>query len=227
MSRGGVSAMAGKRLLRLRVARLAKSTATLLLVVCQAVSGQVPQAEKDSRVSSADLTQVSLENLMNVEAPSVSKKEQKMSQVAAAIFVITQEDIHRSGATNISDLLRMVPGMDAAEINSNTWAISAPGFNFQFASKLLVLIDGRAVYTPRGFAWDANAYFVGRLPAQFVASYTRLDTQLTWRVQESVGLSLVEQNLLRDHHLQFNDTFQSVNSSQVKRSAYVKLTWQF
>jgi outer membrane receptor for ferrienterochelin and colicin len=72
----------------------------------------------------------------------------KVSEVAAAIFVITLEDIARSGATNIPDLLRMVPGMDVAQINSNTWAISARGFNFQFASKLLVLIDGRAVYTP-------------------------------------------------------------------------------
>jgi iron complex outermembrane receptor protein len=79
----------------------------------------------------------------------------------------------------------------------------------------------------RGFAWDANAYFVGRLPAQAVASYTRLDTQLTWRLRESVGLSLAGQNLLRDHHVEFNDTFQSVNSSQVKRSAYAKLTLRF
>jgi hypothetical protein len=68
---------------------------------------------------------------------------------------------------------------------------------------------------------------VGRLPAQSVASYTRLDTQLTWRLAESLGLSLVGQNLLRDHHLEFNDAFQSVNSSQVKRSAYAKLTWRF
>jgi outer membrane receptor for ferrienterochelin and colicin len=78
-----------------------------------------------------------------------------------------------------------------------------------------------------GLAWDANAYFVGRPPAQFVASHTRLDTQLTWRLQESVSLSVVGQNLLRDHHVEFNDAFQSVNSSQVKRSAYAKLTWQF
>jgi iron complex outermembrane receptor protein len=78
--------------------------------------------------------------------------------VAAAIFVITPEDIARSGATNIPDLLRMVPGMDVAQINSNTWAISARGLNFQFASKLLVLIDGRAVYTPLfgGVNWDTQ-----------------------------------------------------------------------
>jgi iron complex outermembrane receptor protein len=78
-----------------------------------------------------------------------------------------------------------------------------------------------------GLAWDATAYFVGRLPAQFVASYTRLDTQLTWKLAERVELSLTGQNLLRDHHVEFNDPFQAVNSSQVKRSAYAKLTWQF
>jgi hypothetical protein len=60
-----------------------------------------------------------------------------------------------------------------------------------------------------------------------VASYTRLDTQLTWRLMESVSLSLVGQNLLRDHHVEFNDPFQSVNSSHVKRSAYAKVTLQF
>jgi iron complex outermembrane receptor protein len=72
--------------------------------------------------------------------------------------VITPEDIRQSGATNIPDLLRMVPGMDVAQINSNTWAISARGFNFQFASKLLVLIDGRAVYSPLfgGVNWDTQ-----------------------------------------------------------------------
>src|SRR6202035_1263516 len=103
-------------------------------------------------------SQVSIEDLMNIEVTSVSKKEQKMSQAAAAIFVITQEDIQRSGATNIPDLLRMVPGMDVSQINANTWAISARGFNDQFSNKLLVLIDGRAVYTPLlgGVNWDTQ-----------------------------------------------------------------------
>src|SRR5208282_1838696 len=103
-------------------------------------------------------TQVSIENLMNMEVTSVSKKEQKLSQVAAAIFVITQEDIRSSGALNIPDLLRMVPGLDVAQIDGSTWAISARGFNLQFANKLLVLIDGRAVYTPLfgGVNWDAQ-----------------------------------------------------------------------
>lgn len=101
---------------------------------------------------------MSIENLMNLEVTSASKKEQKLSQVAAPIYVITQEDIRRSGALNIPDLLRMVPGLDVAQINANTWAISARGFNLQFADKLLVLIDGRAVYTPLfgGVNWDTQ-----------------------------------------------------------------------
>src|SRR5271165_1960652 len=105
-----------------------------------------------------DLANQSLEDLMNVEVTSAARKDQKLSDVAAAIFVITPEDIRRSGANNIPDLLRMVPGMDVAQIDSNTWAISARGLNSQFAGKLLVLIDGRAVYTPLfgGVNWDTQ-----------------------------------------------------------------------
>ncbi len=105
-----------------------------------------------------DLTTLKIEDLMNVDVTSASKKEQKLSKVPAAIFVITQEDIHRSGATNIPDLLRMVPGLDVAQINPSTWAISARGFNGEYSNKLLVLIDGRTVYTPifSGVFWDAQ-----------------------------------------------------------------------
>ena len=106
--------------------------------------------------SQADLTKVNIEDLMNIDVTSVSKKDQKLSQVASAIFVITQEDIRRSGATNIPDLLRMVPGMDVAQINANTWAISGRGLNAEFANELLVMVDGREIYTPTtgGVFWD-------------------------------------------------------------------------
>lgn len=106
--------------------------------------------------SGKNLAQASLEDLLNIQVTSVSKKEETLSRAAAAVFVITQEDIRRSGATNIPDLLRMVPGLDVAQINANTWAITARGFNLQFANKLLVLVDGRAVYTPLfgGVYWD-------------------------------------------------------------------------
>jgi iron complex outermembrane receptor protein len=103
-----------------------------------------------------DLTSASLEDLMNMQVTSVSRTSQKVSNVAAAIFVITQEDIHRSGATNIPDLLRIVPGVQVAQVNANKWAISARGLNDLYSNELLVLVDGRTVYTPSfgGVFWD-------------------------------------------------------------------------
>ena len=104
----------------------------------------------------ADLTNLSIEDLMNFKVTSVSKTQQSLSRAASAIFVITPEAIRRSGANNIPDLLRMVPGLDVAQINANTWAVSARGFNAKFSNELLVLMDGRTVYTPTfgGVFWD-------------------------------------------------------------------------
>ena len=121
----------------------------VFIVACEIVQGQA---------SPQDLTQLNLEDLMNIQVTSVSKKEQKISQAASAVFVITSEDIARSGAYNIPDLLRMVPGVEVAQINSSKWAISIRGFNGQYSNKLLVLVDGRTVYTPilSGVFWDAQ-----------------------------------------------------------------------
>ena len=104
----------------------------------------------------ADLKNRSIEDLMNIQVTSVSKREETLSRTAASVFVITQQDIRRSGSTNIPDLLRMVPGMDVAEIDSDTWAISTRGFNEEFSNKLLVMVDGRSVYTPTfaGVFWE-------------------------------------------------------------------------
>jgi iron complex outermembrane receptor protein len=107
--------------------------------------------------SGVDLTAINIEDLMNIKVTSVSKKEQKLSRTATAIFVITGEDIRRSSATNIPDLLRMVPGLNVAQINTSTWEISSRGFNAQYATKLLILIDGRTVYSPLfGVNWDVQ-----------------------------------------------------------------------
>ncbi len=107
-----------------------------------------------------DLTSLSLEDLMDLSITSVSKRPQKMSDAAAAVFVITQEDIRRSGATSIPELLRMVPGVEVARIDASKWAITARGFNGRFANKLLVLFDGRTVYSPlySGVFWDLQNY---------------------------------------------------------------------
>jgi iron complex outermembrane receptor protein len=107
----------------------------------------------------SDLTSLSLEDLMNVEIYSASKKEERVFETPAAVYVITQEDIRRSGATTIPALLRMVPGVISQKFNAHTWDVSARGFNGSiFANKILVLIDGRAVYTTLfgGVFWDVQ-----------------------------------------------------------------------
>ncbi|MDP8990701.1 MAG: TonB-dependent receptor, partial [Acidobacteriota bacterium] len=93
-----------------------------------------------------DLTQFSLEDLMKVQVTSVSRKEQTLARIGASIFVITQDDIRHSGATNVPDLLRIAPGVDVARLDANRWAISIRGFNSILSDKVLVLIDGRSVY---------------------------------------------------------------------------------
>lgn len=105
--------------------------------------------------------EIAPEELFFMEIPIVvtaARKEQSQFETAAATYVITAEDIRRSGATTIPELLRMVPGLDVAHISANKWAISSRGFNGSFATKLLVMIDGRSVYTPlfAGVYWDVQ-----------------------------------------------------------------------
>src|SRR5437667_283469 len=123
------------------------------------VSGVFDQTRK-SLTSSNDLKKLSVEELMGVEVTTVSRRESTVGESPAAVFVITPEDIRRSGATTFPELFRMVPGMDVARIDNNKWAISARGFNDRFNGKLLVQVDGRTVYNPlsSGVYWDAVDY---------------------------------------------------------------------
>jgi iron complex outermembrane receptor protein len=118
----------------------------------------VPQVESDkSKENKPDLTEYSIEDLMNIPVTSF-RRPQLFSQTPAAISVLTQEDIRRSGATSIPEALRLVPGLDVARVDSHQWAISSRGFNDVFANKLLVMMDGRSVYTPlfSGVFWDVQ-----------------------------------------------------------------------
>lgn len=127
----------------------------LFAVLCLGMAGALLSYPA---VASTGLTELSIEELMNIEVTSVTKKPQKLYESAAAIYVITQEDIRRSGMTNIPELLRLVPGLNVAQIGANKWAISSRGFNGLYANKLLVLIDGRTVYSPlfNGVFWDVQ-----------------------------------------------------------------------
>jgi iron complex outermembrane receptor protein len=104
------------------------------------------------------LTRLSLEELGTIEVVSVTKAPEQIRRTPAAVYVLTQEDIRRSGATSIPELLRLVPGVAVARSNSGHWAIGIRGFGDQFSRSMLVLIDGRSVYTPlfAGVYWDVQ-----------------------------------------------------------------------
>ena len=105
---------------------------------------------------------LSLEELMDIEVISVSKQPEKLSETPSAIQVVTGEDIRRSGATSIPEALRLADNLHVAQKNSHDWAISARGFNTDLANKMLVMIDGRTVYTPlfSGVFWDRQDYLL-------------------------------------------------------------------
>ena len=103
-----------------------------------------------------NLADLSIEELMNESVTSVSRKAERLGDAAAAIAVLSQDDLQRSGATTLMEALRLVPGVNVARVNSRSWAVSARGFNSVYSNKLLVLVDGRAVYSPlfAGVFWD-------------------------------------------------------------------------
>lgn len=108
--------------------------------------------------SRADLKRLSLEELMNIEVTSVGRKEQRWKETPAAIYVITQEEIQRSGVTSIPEALRLAPGVEVSRVDANKWSIGVRGFGSRLSRSVLVLIDGRSVYTPlfAGVYWEVQ-----------------------------------------------------------------------
>lgn len=105
-----------------------------------------------------NLGEMTIEQLMQVKVISAGKKEQHLADTAAAVYVITQEEIRRSGVTSVPEALRLAPGVEVARLSGNAWAISVRGFNYRYADKVLVLVDGRTVYSPifSGVFWELN-----------------------------------------------------------------------
>ncbi|HWW87512.1 MAG TPA: TonB-dependent receptor plug domain-containing protein, partial [Vicinamibacterales bacterium] len=128
------------------------TTPTLLLTLVVGVT------DARSQTTQPDLARATLEELLNVEITSASRKEQRADQAPAAVYVITQDDIRRSGITVLPEVFRLVPGMQVAQINSSDWAISVRGFNDLWSNKLLVLVDGRSIFTREfsGVLWNAQ-----------------------------------------------------------------------
>jgi iron complex outermembrane receptor protein len=137
--------------------RMIYPVALLLLCIgiAPATAGTVPTI--------SELKRLNVEDLMNVEVTSVARHPEKLIETASAIQVITQEQIRRSGATSIPEALRLADNLQVAQKNSHDWAISARGFNTNLGNKLLVMIDGRTVYTPlySGVFWDVQDYLLG------------------------------------------------------------------
>ena len=127
-----------------RVALLAALLSSLVML-----SGPAAAAANEA-------VELSLEDLLKTEVTTVSRKSQTLQSTAAAAFVITREDIERSGATSLPEALRMAPGVQVARLANNRWAVSVRGFNGRYANKLLVLMDGRSIYSPlySGVLWE-------------------------------------------------------------------------
>jgi iron complex outermembrane receptor protein len=141
--------------------KVACKIATVAISLCVFVvahrSNAAPASQGDA-LSTNSLKSMSIEDLMNLEVTSVSKRGEPVSDAAAAVYVITREEILNSGARSLADILRLAPNLEVAQITSSSFAITARGFNGTAASKLLVLIDGRSVYTPyhSGVSWDVQ-----------------------------------------------------------------------
>ncbi len=118
----------------------------------------IPAANADDVAASDDLADFSLEELLSTEITTLSRKAESLVSAPAAVHVISQSDIRRSGARSIPELLRLVPGMQVAQIDGNKWAVTSRGNNGRFAPRLLVLMDGRTLYNPMlsGVQWDAQ-----------------------------------------------------------------------
>jgi iron complex outermembrane recepter protein len=133
------------------------------VVLCLLLAGWITAGRADGSANpnndNQPLSHLSLEQLGDVEVTTASKEPEQVWRTPAAVYVLTQEDIRRSGATTIPDALRLVPGVEVAQTDSDHWSIGIRGFGGVLASKLLVLIDGRSVYTPlfAGVYWQVQA----------------------------------------------------------------------
>ncbi len=137
-----------------------QASGTILRCLIILLAGITGHASEDTALEkpslAVDLARLSLEDLGQIKVTSVSRKSESLSSAAAPIHVITQDDLRRSGVTSLAEALRMAPGMQVARANARQWGISARGFNESHSNKLLVLMDGRSIYTPlfSGVFWE-------------------------------------------------------------------------
>lgn len=139
--------------------RTVTGVATLALVFCEAGPGIAAEEEEEEEPLEVEaLTELSLRELADVEVTTPSRRAQKRSEVAAALYVITAEDIRRAGVRTLADALRLAPGVHVARVDANKWAIGLRGFGSRLSRSVLVLVDGRSAYTPffAGTWWEVQ-----------------------------------------------------------------------
>lgn len=131
-------------------------------IIAGCLSACVPALANQTLSSPESLKKLSVEELMDLEVTSVSRRAEKLSETASAIQVITQDDMRRAGVSSVPEALRLASNLQVAQKNSHDWGISARGFNTELANKLLVLVDGRTVYTPlySGVFWNVQDYLL-------------------------------------------------------------------
>jgi iron complex outermembrane receptor protein len=130
----------------------------VILLICIASTAAYAEYDDTSQQSSNPLKTLTLEQLGNIEVTTTSREPERVLNTPAAIYVITQEDIQRSGATTIPDVLRLAPGVEVAQIDSHSWSVGIRGFGGNLSRNVLVLIDGRTVYSTlfAGTYWEVQ-----------------------------------------------------------------------
>lgn len=141
----------------MNIKKIIKISTVFIFLGCSAAYAKEPANHSENQLSSdPEFDEILARDITDLTVTSVAKRSQQLKDTAAAVYVITQDDLRRAGVYTIPEALRLVPGMQVARVSSNRWAVSARGFNNGLNNKLLVLIDGRAIYTPvfSGVYWD-------------------------------------------------------------------------
>jgi len=194
------------------------AAAGLLAVACANTAGQA--AETGSGATS--LADLSLEELGAIEVFSASRHLEPTNGAPSAIFVLTGDDLRRSGVTSIPDALRLVPGVQVGRVDANKWAVSMRGFNSREANKLLVLVDGRSIYDPlfSGMLWEAQDFLLEDIERIEVV---RGPGGTLWGANAFNGVI----NIITQHARETNGTFTSFSAGDEERYiAAVRHGWR-
>jgi iron complex outermembrane recepter protein len=145
-----------------RLGRRARVAATFAGLVAALSGGPIHAQSTPEAQVTASLKQLSIEQLMEVDVTSVSRTPESLMGAAAAVTIVTNEDIQRSGATTVPEALRFVPGIFVASRTADSWSVSSRGFSGVNSQNLLVLSDTRSIYTPlfSGVFWDVQDYLM-------------------------------------------------------------------